>query len=292
MKRNRFRGPAMLAHQKALILITLSIILLFFSTKTIFRVPDFFQGHVIGEIQKGLYSVSEFFSGTIGAISELNNIRKEYETLLLKVQDYELQSREYAALKEENIRLKQLLDLSSLPEAKKIAAHIIARDPSNTYSSIVIDKGSSSGIKKYMPVIAYQNGVEGLIGKIIEVHATTSTLQALYDQRFFAAARLANTRTEGMINGQGHRDSPLNLLYISKTEIDQLKQGDIVVTSGLDRIFPPDIMIGRVGNFKINDFSSSLSIDIIPTIDSSKIEYVFVIEPPLTPPNAIEEHAK
>jgi rod shape-determining protein MreC len=280
------------AHQKALILITLSIILLFFSTKTIFRVPGFFQGYVIGGIQKGLYSVGEFFSRTIGAVSELSTIREEYETLLQKVQNYEMQSREYAPLKEENIRLKQLLDLSSLPDAKKIAAHIIARDPSSTYSSIVIDKGSSDGIKKYMTAIAYQNGVEGLIGKIIEVQPTTSLLQAVYDQSFFAAARLAKTRTEGMINGQGHRDSPLSLLYISKTEIDQLKQGDIVVTSGLDRIFPPDIILGRVENFKINDYSSSLNIDVIPAIDSSKIEYVFVIEPPPLAPNAIEDHSK
>jgi len=90
--------------------------------------------------------------------------------------------------------LKELLDLSNLPDTKKIAARIIARDPSNIYSSLVIDKGYVEGIKKYMPVIAYQDGVEGLIGKIIEVNASTSVLQPLYDQRFCCGPTRKDTR--------------------------------------------------------------------------------------------------
>ncbi len=280
MKHDRFHGPARAAHQKAAIVLTLAIVILFFSTRAIFSIPNFFQGYVIGGLQKGFYAVSSFFSRTIGAVSELRSVQKDYEALLGRVQTYETQAREYASLKEENERLKQLLELSSLPDSKKIAAHIIARDPSNTYSSLVIDKGATSGIRKYMPIIAYQNGVEGLVGKVIEVNATTSVVQPLYDQRFFAAARLAKTRVEGMINGQGYRDAPLSLLYIPKSEMDQLQQGDIVVTSGLDQIYPEELMIGRVGSFKLNEISSSLSIEVQPAIDLSSVEYIFAIDVP------------
>jgi rod shape-determining protein MreC len=278
MKNSRFHGPTRAVHQKAAVCLILSLAILFVSTKTMARIPDIFKGYVIGGLQKSFAAVSSFFSRSIGAVSQLRSIQKDYEALLDKMQDYELRERDFAVLKEENQRLKELLDLSSLPDTKKIAAHVIARDPSNTYSSLVIDKGYDEGIKKYMPVIAYQDGIEGLVGKIIEVKASTSVLQPLYDQRFFAAARLAKTRTEGMINGQGFRDSPLNLLYIPKGEMDQLKQGDVVVTSGLDQVFPPEIMVGRVGNFRLNEFSSSLVIDVQPGIDLSRIEYVFVID--------------
>jgi rod shape-determining protein MreC len=252
--------------------------ILFVSTKTMVRLPDIFKGYVIGGLQKSFSAVSSFFSRTVGAVSQLRSVQKDYELLLNKMQDYESRERDFAALKEENQRLKELLDLSSLPNTKKMAAHVIARDPSNTYSSLVIDKGYDDGIRKYMPVIAYQDGLEGLVGKIIEVKASTSILQPLYDQRFYAAARLAKTRAEGVINGEGFRDSPLSLLYIPKSEMDQLKQGDIVVTSGLDQVFPPEIMIGRVGNVRLNEFSSSLVIDVQPAIDLSRIEYVFAID--------------
>ncbi len=280
MKNSRFHGPTRAVHQKAAICLILSLMILFVSTKTMVRLPDIFKGYVIGGLQKSFSAVSSFFSRTVGAVSQLRSVQKDYELLLNKMQDYESRERDFAALKEENQRLKELLDLSSLPDTKKMAAHVIARDPSNTYSSLVIDKGYDDGIRKYMPVIAYQDGLEGLVGKIIEVKASTSILQPLYDQRFYAAARLAKTRAEGMINGEGFRDSPLSLLYIPKSEMDQLKQGDIVVTSGLDQVFPPEIMIGRVGNFRLNEFSSSLVIDVQPAIDLSRIEYVFAIDVP------------
>jgi rod shape-determining protein MreC len=280
MKNSRFHGPTRAVHQKAAICLILSLMILFVSTKTMVRLPDIFKGYVIGGLQKSFSAVSSFFSRTVGAVSQLRSVQKDYELLLNKMQDYESRERDFAALKEENQRLKELLDLSSLPNTKKMAAHVIARDPSNTYSSLVIDKGYDDGIRKYMPVIAYQDGLEGLVGKIIEVKASTSILQPLYDQRFYAAARLAKTRAEGMINGEGFRDSPLSLLYIPKSEMDQLKQGDIVVTSGLDQVFPPEIMIGRVGNFRLNEFSSSLVIDVQPAIDLSRIEYVFAIDVP------------
>ena len=282
---SQIHGPARAMHKKAGICLVLSIIVLFISTKTIVKVPGFFNGYIIGGIQKGLSAIGSFFTGTIGAVSELRNIERDYEALLEKVQDYELKVRDYTALREENQRLKELLGLSTLPDAKKIAAHVIARDPTNMYSSLVIDKGYINGIRKYMPVVAYQNGVEGLVGKIIEVKVSTSILQPLYDQRFFAAARLAKTRAEGMLNGQGFRDVPLNLLYVPKAEADLLKRGDIVVTSGLDEIFPSEIIIGRVEDWRLNELSSSLVISVQPAIDLSRIEYVFAIDiEPLSSP--------
>ncbi|MFZ5860204.1 MAG: rod shape-determining protein MreC [Spirochaetota bacterium] len=278
MKNNGFHRPSRTVHRKAALFILLSLSILFVSTSTVFRVPDLFHGYVIGNIQKAFAAVGSFVSRTVGAVSELRNIKKDYEALLAKMQEYELKEREFTSLIEENKRLKDLLGLTSFPDAKKIAAHIIARDPGNTYSSFVIDKGYNEGIRKYMPVIAFQDGVEGLVGKIIDVKASTSTLQPLYDQRFFAAARLAKTRAEGLANGRGFRDAPMTLLYIPKTEMDTLKQGDIVVTSGLDQVFPQDIIIGRVGAYQLNEFSSSLVIEVQPAIDLSRVEYVFAIE--------------
>lgn len=266
-------------HGKAAILVAISLIILLVSTNSAAMLPGLFKGYVIGTLQKGFSAVGSFFSDTAGAISELAHLRQEYRALLEKIREYEIREREYASIKEENERLRELLGIKSISGNEKTIAHIIASDPGNTYSSIVIDKGEKDGMVRNMPVVAYQNGIEGLVGKITEVHAATSTVQPIHDGRFYAAARLAVTRTEGLISGPGVRNEPLTLMYIPQKESETLRQGDIVVTSGLDRIFPPDIMIGRVASWRKNEYSGSLMIEVLPVIDLNRTEYVFVIHP-------------
>lgn len=278
MKIGGSRGILGSVHRKAAVLAAVSLVILLVSSNSAAMLPSLFKGYVIGTIQKGFSAVGSFFSDTVGAISELANLRQEYRALLEKTREYEIREREYASMKEENERLKELLGIRSISGNKKSIAHIIASDPGNTYSSIVIDKGEKDGMARNMPVVAFQNGIEGLVGKITEVRATTSTVQPIHDRRFYAAARLAVTRAEGLLSGPGVRNEPLTLMYIPQKEAETLRQGDIVVTSGLDRIFPPNIMIGRVASWKKNEFSGSLVIEVLPVIDLSRTEYVFVIQ--------------
>ncbi|MCX8014243.1 MAG: rod shape-determining protein MreC [Rectinema sp.] len=278
MKTGGSKGIFSSIHRKAAVLVVSSFIIMAISTNVAASIPSLFKGYVIGTLQKGFSSIGSFFSDTAGAVSELARLRKEYRALLEKLREYEIREREYTSMKEENQRLKELLGIESMSAAEKTIAHIIASDPGNTYSSMVIDKGERDGIERNMPVLAFQNGVEGLAGKITEVRATTSVVQPIHDKRFYAAARLAVTRAEGLLCGSGVRNEPLSLMYIPQKESETLKQGDIVVTSGLDRVFPPEIMIGRVASWKKNEFSGSLLIDVVPAIDLGRTEYVFVIK--------------
>ncbi|MBR3604830.1 MAG: rod shape-determining protein MreC, partial [Candidatus Gastranaerophilales bacterium] len=156
-------------------------------------------------------------------------------------------------------------------------AQIISRNLDDSYSYITIDKGSVNGIKKNMPVIAFQNGNQGLVGKIVQVGAFTSQIIPIYNMDNMVSTRIQNTRDLGLVNGQGSQDLPLELQYIRKRVMEDLNIGDIVVTSGENDNYKRDIPIGTISKIEEIPYNSSLYIEITPIIDFSRLENLVVI---------------
>ena len=116
-------------------------------------------------------------------------------------------------------RLKEQLGFSVSLEERNIPAQIISRDLDNAFSYLTIDKGSVNGIKKNMPVIAFQNGNHGLVGKVIQVGTFTSQIMPIYNTNNIVSARIQNTRDLGLVNGLGSQDQSLMLQYIQRRVI-------------------------------------------------------------------------
>ena len=162
-------------------------------------------------------------------------------------------------------------------EEKNIPAQIISRDFDNAYAYITIDKGSVNGIRKNMPVIAYQHGNRGLVGKVIHVGLFTSQIMPIYNVDFIVSARLQNTRDLGLVNGLGAPEQPLILQHIKKRALGELNKGDVVVTSGENGNYMRDIPIGAISKISVIDYNSSLNIELNPIIDFAKLETVVVV---------------
>jgi rod shape-determining protein MreC len=271
-----------------------SILMISISTRSIFKLPGAIASGATGAAQKLFSSVGNFVSQTIFSIQELADLRSQYDALAEKLKAYETLERNYADTMAENTRLKEQLGFANSITAIKASARIIAKDPGNIYSSYIIDKGISSGIEKNMAVAAFQNGVEGLAGKILDSRKTSSVVLPLFDQRFFVSARFARTRTEGLVNGQGNPDDPLVMRYVSKLNAAEIQIGDMIVTSGLDSIYPPDMAIGRVAEIQLPEYGSSAVILLGPALNFSKLEYLFVVrkeELPIVPEAQISPEA-
>lgn len=234
---------------------------------------SFFSG-----IQKSVYSVGSFFSGTVNAITELSELREKYTVLLDRLDDYELLQRTNADIRIENDHLKELLGFTESLESKNIPAEIIARDPNNLYSSITINRGARHGIKKNMPVVSFQGSNTALVGKIVQVGRSTSMIMPIYDYQCFVSSRLQNNRYEGLVNGQGTPDLPLVMKYIKKRAREEIDIGDMIVTSGENYNYPKNIPIGFVTRIRGIDYETSLEIDLEPVIDFSRLENVFVLD--------------
>lgn len=278
MPQKKGRRGIYIAHGVPLTLIATSLLLVSISTRTIDRLPGAIHSAVFGNIQRAFSWVSNFFEDTIFSIKELSNIRSQYDTLADRLEKYATMERDMADMRTENTRLKEQLGFVENLTTIKASAQIIAKDPGNLYSSIVIDKGSESDIGSSMAATAFQNGVEGLVGKVLEAGKNSSILLPLYDQRFFVSARFSRSRSEGLVNGQGQDDEPLVMKYISKIQAADIQIGDMVVTSGLDSIYPPDLAIGRVREVSIPEYGGSAIAYLDPVLDFSRLEYLFILK--------------
>ncbi|MBO4533381.1 MAG: rod shape-determining protein MreC [Treponema sp.] len=228
-------------------------------------------------VEKGVHFVVHGISDTFNSVKELKRLKKDYNELVLKLENYEKMQRSNADIRKENERLREQLDFSISMDEQNFPAQIISRDFDNVYAYLTIDKGSVNGIRKNMPVVAYQNGNQGLVGKVVQVGTFTSQIMPVYNLDYIVSARIQNSRDLGLVNGNGSQDNPLLMQYIRKKVAEELSYGDIVVTSGENDNYLKDIPIGTISKIISLDYNSSLNIELTPIIDFSRLENVIVV---------------
>lgn len=252
------------------------IIALGFSGSNVIIRPKQLGLSLFAIFQQGGTSIGRFFSETFNSIRELGDLKMEYSAALERLKHFETIEKDIKALEDENLRLKEVLQFSRDSRFQNIPAQIIGKDPQNYHSTITINKGSLSGIRKNMPVVAIQGGRQGLIGKVAAVGLNASLIQPLYDPNAFVAARLLSSRYEGLVNGSG--EDSVTMRYVKKYARPNIRFGDIVVTSGMTSLYPPDIYIGTVKTIHARDYDTSLELDIEPIIDFAKLEHVYILQ--------------
>lgn len=178
----------------------------------------------------------------------MGNLTASQETLSeLREQNAELtaQVAELSESKKTSERLESLLNLQSTYSLTSTAARIIGNSSDAWSRAVTIDKGTAAGFSCGMAVC--NSG--GVIGQIVEVSATTSTVQLITDESSGVSAMIQSTRAQGMLQGQP--DGSLRLSYVS-TESD-VKVGDIVITSGIGGVYPKGLPLGTVSSVEKSD---------------------------------------
>jgi rod shape-determining protein MreC len=260
----------------ALILISI-LMLMFFSTNFIFGVKTagltaFFC------FWGGIYEFTSFISRTVLSVSELANLRREHAELLSQLERYEELERSNAEIYQENIRLREQLGFARSLRFRRIPAQISGRDPNNLYSALVVNKGSYSGVSNNMAVVAWQDGVQALVGKVIQIGAFESLVMPVFDINSQVAARFSVSRYEGIIEGQGSAETSLLMRFAPRRARSDINIGDIIISSGMGGIYPAGINIGRVSGVNVLEYENTLNVEIAPMIDFSRLEYVFIID--------------
>ena len=142
---------------------------------------------------------------------------------------------------------------------------------------ITLNRGAKHGVNRYMAVAAQQAGITGLVGKVVSVAGNSCTIIPLFNENSFVAARLEAQRYDGLISGQGEQSKYLVMQNIERQARSEIQYGDMVVTSGLGRVFPKDIPIGRVRLMSLKAYETSVELQIEPIIDFSRLEYVLIL---------------
>ena len=201
----------------------------------------------------------------------LVSVRSENVLLQKSVADLQRENQLLQETALENSRLRELLGFKKKLPYHFIPAEIIGRDPSSWFRTLMIDKGTDSGIRRGAAVMT----ARGIVGKILEAQKTTAKVLLIIDRNSALDILVQRSRAKGII--EGRTEERCELRFVSKNE--DLQNGDIIVTSGLDEIIPKGIVVGAVVNVVRNSPGFFQLVEIKPAVDFSKLEEVFVVIP-------------
>ena len=200
------------------------------------------------------------------------SVRAVKENIELKKQlgkAVEIRNR-YEELELENVRLKKFVNFTGLVPDTYVAAQIVARDPSPWFKTIMIDKGAKDGLLKGSPVLVS----EGIVGQILEVANNYSKVLLITDRNSAVDGLVQNSRVRGIV--KGNNEDNCSFMYALRK--DEVKEGETIVSSGLDQVFPKGLKIGRI--LKVTKVHSQLFQDITieTSVDFDKLEEVLVFK--------------
>lgn len=199
----------------------------------------------------------------------LAGFRSENERLRKRLNTLEIERQRLLEAEATNRRLQQLLNFRSELPGGAITASIIAGSATSWFQSCVLNKGSADGVRKGMAVVTPM----GVIGKVVTVTGRTAKVLLLTDPNSGIDVLVQRTRSRGIISGS--LESGTVLKYIKRSE--DVQEGDRLVTSGLDNVFPKGMLVGTV--IKVRKQSRGLfqNVEVMPAAQASLVEEVMVV---------------
>jgi rod shape-determining protein MreC len=169
----------------------------------------------------------------------------------------------------ENQRLRALLELGSISELKGIAASVIANEPTGWVKAIVVNRGSAHGVSEGMAVVHPR----GVVGQVVSVSPNFSRILLMVDHVSGVDAIVQDNRARGVVEGSGSSLCLLN--YVAKES--PVRVGDVVVTSGMDGVFPKGVIVGSVAQVGVDNGTLLQNIRVKPAVDFARLEEVLIV---------------
>ena len=262
-------GRIRLALVMAVILLVLIMISVHSNPHRRTTLPERMFLELIGTVQAGASGASRFVESIWLDYFYLVDLRQE--NLMLHGQMGKLTG-ELAARQEAEItnrRLTRLLSFTGQYDFPFIGARIVAKDPEPWFETMTIGRGTKDGVRVGMPVIA--DG--GVVGRIVTVSRDYSQVLLVIDYNSAIDAVVRRSRVRGILSGRSEKVCSFN--YILKN--DDVEKDDIIVTSGMDGIFPKGLNIGSVTRINKSGQDIFMEVDVLPSVDFAAIEEVLVI---------------
>ena len=172
-------------------------------------------------------------------------------------------------------RLASFLEFQEDESIRTVVAKVIGRSPSNWYQGVILNKGEAAGIREQMGVMT----PAGVVGRIVRTSRSTSIALSVIDPNVAIAGMIQRTRDEGIV--QGTSEGLVRMKYIPPHST--VKQGDVVVTSGLTGGFPREMLIGKVSRVQESEDSLFQTAEIMPTVHFRQLDEVLIVVTPRSP---------
>lgn len=247
--------------------------------------PDFERSHwyrqivvtAITPLQKAFTSISGFAGNTWRHYIALTKASVENDILKAQLAEANRKLIELEDIRKENANLHELLAMASSSRSEGIGSHVIASDVNAEFKTLTIDKGFKDGIRKNMVVI----GPGGLVGRIGLVAAHEATVLLISDPNSAVDVFVQRSGARALLNGTSHGTTLRPFYSLSRLEYlrrtSDVSNGDVVITSGLDKLFPPGIPVGTLYNVDTKASGIFRGADVVPFVDLAQVREVMVL---------------
>jgi rod shape-determining protein MreC len=220
---------------------------------------------VIGWAARGALDVWSGYVALRGAHVRAHELGERVRTL-------ELERQQLLAERAEAERLRRLLAFAEVsPQRRYVGARVIGvRLGTAGLQLVTIDRGSDDGLARMMPVVV----AEGVVGRVHSLAGHTADVLLLTDRNSSIAARVERTRARANVRGLGKPDAA-RLDYALRTE--DMIEGDALVTSGTDGVFPRGLPVGKVTQLDRSAHGLFQDARVIPAVDVTRLEEVLVV---------------
>jgi rod shape-determining protein MreC len=207
------------------------------------------------------------YIGSIGTLKEENKALKDeirkLKSELDQVEEYKVQNRQF----------KELLNYRevTVDQYQLVSATVIGRDPGNWFGTITLNRGAKDGIERDMAVVV----PEGLVGRVVAVSNYTSEVLLITDPRSGVGSKVQQSSVPGVVEGIANSTGVVRMVHLPKNE--QVKNNQVVISSGVGGVYPSGIRIGRI--FSVEDDPAGLFkiATIKPFVDFTVLENVFIV---------------
>lgn len=212
---------------------------------------------------RGWNSTQQMFSSRTDLLSENEQLRAE--TLLMQRRLQKL-----AILTEQNVRLRELLNSSALIDDRVLVAELIGVDPNPYTHRVLINKGSSSGVTLGQPVL----DARGVMGQVIEVMPYTSRVLLITDSNHSVPVQVNRNGLRAIASGTGNLES-IELRYV--TDTSDIREGDLLVTSGMGQRFPVGYPVAVVTDIQRNTGQPFARVEALPAATLNRSRYLLLV---------------
>ena len=217
------------------------------------------------------WTATKVLSGWYGYVA-LRGSHERAMALIVDVQRLELERQQLLESKVEAERLRKLLSFSELSGDRSfVGARVVGiRLGPVGRQLLTIDRGADSGLAPMMPVVV----ADGVVGRIHSVAGATADVLVVTDLNSSIGVRVERTRARANVRGTGKPDL-CRLDYALRSE--DIIEGDPLVTSGTDGVFPRGLAVGRVTRLERKQHGLFQDAKVVPAVDVTRVEEVLVL---------------
>lgn len=226
---------------------------------------------VFGPVKSAASTGFKPVTNTWHGVADYSDVKRQNEELRRRIAELQGDAARKADAAQQLKELLKERDIPYIGDLPRATARVVSGPASNFAYTVEIDKGSSRGVKKDMPVVTGA----GLVGRVVAVSGHRSTVQLISDPAFSFGVRLVDSQDVGIAHGRGQGRS---LVADGIDPATKVTKGTVATTSGLDRsLFPGSIPVGKVVSSEPSSDGLQQEVTLRPLADLSQLSFVDVL---------------